>query len=86
MSIPNRDKTLTNVDLEKESILFLKAGKRYWEFMQKFGIGGAVTWVKDTEGFGCVFTRGEYEETLMQNIHRLGPTHYFGSMTDKGET
>lgn len=82
MSIPNRDSTLTNKDLDREAKKFLVAGKRYWEFMQRFGIGGAVTWVKDIEGFGCVFTRGEYEETLMQNIHRLGPTHYFGSMKE----
>lgn len=82
MSTPRRNTKLTNKDLEKEATKFLASGRRYWEFMQRFGLGGAVSWVKDTDGFGCVFTRGEYEETIISNITRLGPTHYFGSMKE----
>ncbi len=74
---------LTLKELDEECALFLAAGKRYWEVMYRAGHGGAVIWCKDTDGFGCIFTRGEYTDTLMQNIQRLGPTVHFGEIKDE---
>ena len=70
-------------ELNKEAELFLAAGKRYWEAANKAGISGAVIWLKDTDGFGCVFTRGEYHDRIVMNIENTGPTKYFGAMRDE---
>lgn len=83
MSIPKRDSTFTTKDLDKAAEKWLAAGHEYWIAMNKAGMGGAVVWVNDTDGFGCVYTRGEYCQQIVQNIERLGPTHYFGCMKDE---
>lgn len=75
---------MTMKELYAEADLFLAAGKRYRIAMAKAGLGGAIAWIKDTEGFGCIFTRGEYVDALLQNIERLGPTYHFGCM-DNGD-
>lgn len=83
MSIPRIDPNMTMKELDKEGALFLKAGKRYWEAAHKAGISGAVIWLDDTEGFGVIFTRGEYKQQIIGNIERMGPTRSFGAMTDE---
>lgn len=83
MSIPRVDPAYTTKKLHEEAELYLAAGKRYWEAMAKAGMGGAIAWIKDTEGFGCVFTRGEYTDQLLRNIDRLGTVHHFGCMKDE---
>lgn len=72
-------KKLTLAELEAEAELFLAAGRRYWDAAHNFGISGAVIFIKDTEGFGCLFSRGEYVQQMIYNIEGLGPTTYFGS-------
>lgn len=74
---------MTMDELNAEAVLFLAAGKRYWEAAHKAGISGAVIWLKDTDGFGCVFTRGEYVQRIVQNIEGQGPTKYFGALKDE---
>ena len=39
---------------------------------------GAVQWVEDTDGRLIIFTRGEYKQALMKNVHDLGkPVEFF---------
>lgn len=58
---------MTMEELNKEAELFLKAGYRYWE---------------DTDGFGVLFSRGEYLSKIIDNIENQGPTRYFGAMKE----
>ena len=73
---------MTMEELNEEAKLFLAAGMRYWKAAHKAGIGGAVIWLKDTNGFGCIFSRGEYCDRMVANIETQGPTKYFGAMKD----
>lgn len=73
---------MTTEELFVEAELFLAAGKRYHKAMDKARMGGAIAWIKDTEGFGCIYTRGEYLDKLLHNIEQLGKTHYFGCMNE----
>jgi hypothetical protein len=73
---------MTKEELNEECRLFLEAGKRYWNAAQKAGVGGAVMWAQDQQGWGCVFTRGEYREHMMHGIHQIGaPVVKFGAVT-----
>lgn len=82
MSIPRRDPNFTMQDLSKVGEKFLAAGFEYWEAAHKAGIDGAIIWLSDTNGYTCLFTRGEYKQTLLNNVDRIGPTTSFGSMKD----
>lgn len=82
MSIPKRDPSFTMAELEAAGTAFLEAGKAYWEAMQKAGIGGAVSWLEGNEGGLVIFTRGEYRECLLRNVHEIGPVYHFGSARD----
>ena len=74
---------MTTDELNEEAVLFLATGKRYYEAAHKAGISGAIIWVKDTDGFGCLYTRGEYCSRIIANIEGQGPTKYFGAMKDE---
>lgn len=82
MSRVTRDPKFTLADLQEEAERFTQAGMAYRDAMIKAGIGGAVAWVSGDNGM-VIFTRGEYREQLLQNIHRLGPVTHFGSMTEE---
>lgn len=83
MSIPRRDPNFTMAELQKAGDAFMQAGMRYWEAVHRAGLrGGAVVWIGDSDGQTAIFTRSEYRETLMNNIHRLGPTTVFGATDD----
>lgn len=69
-------------ELQELGAKWLDAGYAYWTAAQKEDIGGAIVWIADLNGYTCVFTRGEYRQTLMNNIDRIGPTRYFGAMKD----
>lgn len=71
---------ITLDELKEEAALFLAAGKRYWEVANRFQNYGAVIWVQDTEGFGCIFSRAEYVGQIISNIERMGPTTQFGAL------
>lgn len=73
-------KPITLEELQAEAAKFLAAGKAYWDLMQRAPrMGGAISWVKDTEGGMVIFTRGEYSEQLLRNIENCGPVTHFGS-------
>lgn len=49
----------------------LNAAMNYWEQNRKSGLRGAVVWVQDSDGRLVILTRGEYRQTLMENIDCL---------------
>ena len=57
--------------LKESADQLLTAAMAYWQEYRKATGGAAVVWVKDSDGRMVVLTRGEYEETLMRNIHIL---------------
>ncbi len=62
---------------------WLDVSREYWDAFQKVCGHAAVVWVRDTNGRMAVFTRGEYEHDLLENIeshHSRGLT--FGSASD----
>lgn len=84
MSIPRPDPNFTMADLSAVGKDFIDAGKRYWEAFHKAGLkGDAVVWLTADTGEMVIFTRGEYRQTLMANIERLGPTYNFGGVSDQ---
>ena len=80
MSIPRKDPNYTVDQLQKDGVAFLEAGLRFWEGRAKCGMAGAVVWFKDTELGTVIFTRGEYDYKLTQNIEGHGPTYEFGGL------
>lgn len=58
----------------------LKTAQAFWEACHEEGQRGAVQWLLGSNGELVIYTRGEYRETLMQNIDRLPSdvVHYFG--------
>lgn len=85
MSIPRRDPNFTMDDLEKVAAEFLAAGKKYWEAAHKAGIVGAVIWVENAEKGFVLYSRGEYKNTILQNIPGLGNERSFGAIDDGRE-
>lgn len=83
MSIPRLDPSYTVDQLQKDGIEFLKAGQKFWEGRAKCGMGGAVVWFKDAHLGTVIFTRGEYDYNLTQNIDNQGPTYEFGGLKDE---
>ena len=79
MSIPRVDPNYTVKDLHKDGQAFLKAGLKFWEGRAKAGMNGAVAWYKDTSKGTVIFTRGEYDYKLMENIEGHCPVYTFGS-------
>lgn len=73
---------ITVEELKAEAALFIAAGKRYWDKAQSFGLGGAIIWTQDLDGFGVVYTRGEYRHQIMYNIDALRKPVHFGSVQD----
>ena len=49
----------------------LDAAHEFWNACQEEGQYGAVQWLTGTLGEVVIFTRGEYREQLMLNIHTL---------------
>jgi hypothetical protein len=47
----------------------------FWEACHEEGQYGAVQWLTGTNGELLIFTRGEYREHLMTNIHILPNIH-----------
>ena len=80
MSIPRRDPNFTMADLQAAADKWMDAGYEYWVAAAKAGINGAVIWVADTDGRMSVFTRGEYRQTILQNIDRMGQAREFGKV------
>ena len=81
MSIPRRDPNFTTAELSAAADAFMQAAKDYWVAAHKAGIDGAVVWLESQEGF-ALFTRGEYRETILRNVHELGPARVIGGVSD----
>ena len=59
----------------------LDAAQEFWDACHQEGQYGAVQWLTGTNGELVIYTRGEYRERLMANIHTLpnvGKIHMFG--------
>jgi len=50
----------------------------FWEMRAKLGMDGAVVWYKHSDIGTAIFTRGEYDYKLTENIERCGPVVFFG--------
>lgn len=61
------------------------AGHEFWKGCNREAGGGAVRWVAYDDGTLIVFTRGEYRDTLMNNVHTLPgiPTLVFDQKSDE---
>ena len=69
----------------------LRAAHAFWSACHEEGQHGAVQWLEGSDGELVVFTRGEYRQQIMSNIHVLPHSdkiHYFGEAmpTDDDET
>lgn len=58
-------------ELELAAKELFEAAMRYWEAFRRETGGAAVVWLTDDEGRMVMLTRGEYRNTLMQNIEQL---------------
>ena len=59
----------------------LDAAHEFWEACDEEGQYGAVQWLIGTLGELVIFTRGEYRQRLMENIHTppgVEKMHLFG--------
>jgi len=84
MSIPKVDPNFTLDMLQEVGKEFLDAGYKYWEAMHKSGVPcGAVCWLTDLDGRMAIFTRGEYRDTIMRNIEKIGRVTHFGAVDDE---
>ena len=62
----------------KAAMRLLDAAYDYWKVCHEEGQFGAVQWVDWVSGELLIFTRGEYRQTLMQNIDLLPTQPLFG--------
>lgn len=53
------------------SNFLLKAAHEWWEASKRANVHGAVKWLDSEEGALLIYSRGEYKDALMQNIHKL---------------
>ncbi len=57
----------------------LDAAQEFWDTCHQEGQYGAVQWLEGTGGELLIYTRGEYRQQLMLNIHGLpnAKVHFF---------
>lgn len=57
----------------------LEAAQDFWNACREEGQHGAVQWLEGSGGELLVYTRGEYRQQLMMNIHGLpsAKVHFF---------
>lgn len=57
----------------------LAAAQEFWESCHEEGQYGAVQWLEGASGELLIYTRGEYRQQLMANIHGLSSAkvHFF---------
>jgi hypothetical protein len=49
----------------------LEAAQEFWDACREEGQYGAIQWLEGSGGELLIYTRGEYRQTLMANIHSL---------------
>ena len=57
----------------------LEAAQEFWDACRAEGQHGAVQWLQGSGGELLVYTRGEYRQQLMTNIHGMSSAkvHFF---------
>ena len=57
----------------------LDTAQEFWDACHKEGQWGAVQWLEGANGELLIYTRGEYRQQLMTNIHGLpsAKVHFF---------
>jgi hypothetical protein len=57
----------------------LDAAQEFWEACHEQGQYGAIQWLEGTGGELLIYTRGEYRQQLMANVHNMpsAKVHYF---------
>lgn len=79
-----RDPNFTMKDLQKAADKFLAAGQEYKDATQKAGLNvGAVIWYENSHKGLCVFTRGEYRDTILRNIPEVGQIYNLGVVLEE---
>lgn len=79
MGIPKNDPKFTMRALQKAADEFLAAGQAYWNACHKAGLDvGAVIWLEDSAKGLCIFSRGEYRDSLLRNIPEVGQIYQLG--------
>lgn len=63
----------------------LDAAYAFWTTERKSGQPGAVKWLTGSGGELVIYTRGEYRDTLMRNIDKVGCEEHFFGDAPKGE-
>lgn len=61
--------TVTDAHNEAAQRLF-DAAQEYWDWRNRHGLPGAVIWLRDDLGRLLVFTRGEYDEAILNAIRQ----------------
>lgn len=62
---------LTSGELEEKAKALLKAAHDFWIAHQTACGLSAVVWLRDTSGHFVLFTRGEYQKQIMENIEPI---------------
>lgn len=52
-------------------IKLLAAAQEFWDACHEEGQYGAIQWLEGSDGELLIYTRGEYRQTLLNNIHTL---------------
>jgi len=57
----------------------LAAAQEFWDACRQEGQYGAIQWLEGSGGELLIFTRGEYRQHLMANVHSLpsAKVHFF---------
>lgn len=61
----------TGDDHHDASNFLLNAAQEWWEASKRANVHGAVKWLTSEEGALLIYTRGEYCQQLLENIHKL---------------
>lgn len=57
------------IRMYKTAQKLLNAAHAFWEASWLSGSHGAVRWLEDDQGRLLIYSRGEYREQLLRNIH-----------------
>jgi hypothetical protein len=56
-------------ELKAAAQKLLDTCQEYYDLMSKRGLAGGVVWLTGSDGSLAIFTRGEYKDKLLWNIH-----------------
>lgn len=69
------------------SNFLLNAATEWWEASKRANVCGAVKWLTSEDGALLIFTRAEYRQQLLENIHKLeqNPVDFFAPAAQQGD-